>query len=503
MVSCIAKLNSFYKSAFIYTAGSVLTKTLGIFLIPLYTRYLSVREYGMLSLLNTILQLLSFVMLMGISSAAMRFYFDVDARLQRKKIYGNGLILIILLSISLLFFLVPVLYFLSNKFLPTVPFYPFIFITALVALFTPVIRLMLGLLRVEKREMAFVVFQVGFFLLKTISIIIAVSVFLKGLEGQLYAQLIVHCVFTVIALGVLFKYVTLSFSWSLSKKMMHFGFNLMPYFIITWIGTASPRFFLEYYLSLDAVGLFALASQFSGVMLLISTAVDNTLLPHFYETATKSNSDEYLGAFSTKYIAVFSAILLVILLLSGPALRYLTTPKYYEAIKYIPLLLLAGWFTAISRIPHWALMYSKKTSSISLISVSSTMFMLFLLIVFLDHLHVGLYGVSLAIVLSRLSLLIISLIFSRKYFPISFEYNKIAKIIAILLGSILILTFAQDSIRYSITMDLLLRIVLIAVSCIFLFKISEFRIIEIIRGGISPRHASVLPQREMDKRFLV
>ena len=59
--------------------GMVLVKSLGFLLIPIYTRFLSVADYGALALLVITLQLLSFIFLFGISTASMRYYFDHDA----------------------------------------------------------------------------------------------------------------------------------------------------------------------------------------------------------------------------------------------------------------------------------------------------------------------------------------------------------------------------------------------------------------------------------------
>ena len=63
----------------IYSLGTFCIKAFGFLLIPVYTRFLSVEEYGMLSLLMVVLQFMSFILLLGVSSASMRYYYSPDA----------------------------------------------------------------------------------------------------------------------------------------------------------------------------------------------------------------------------------------------------------------------------------------------------------------------------------------------------------------------------------------------------------------------------------------
>ena len=108
---------SFQKNSIIYGMGSILPKALGFILIPLYTRYFTVEEYGMLSLLGVILQLFTFIFLIGISSAAMRFYFSPGASNEyQNRLYGNAVILLILIPIFLYTLTTPLMHFISDIF---------------------------------------------------------------------------------------------------------------------------------------------------------------------------------------------------------------------------------------------------------------------------------------------------------------------------------------------------------------------------------------------------
>lgn len=433
-------MSTLIKTSSIYVAGAILTKAFGFILIPLYTRYFTVEEYGILALLNIMLQLVSFVFLLGVSTAAMRFYFNPDANeLYRRQLYGNALLLLLIFPTVLFVSLGPLAYFLVDRFLPSIPFFPFVFIVLFLGLFTPVIKLTLGLLRVQKRAKVYVIYNFSFFLIQTIGIIFAVVSLGYGLKGQLYAQVFANMTFWVIAIAILKRNARLSFSWDLSKNLFVFGVPLISFFVFTWVTTASGRFMLERYASLREVGLFALAAQFSGLIILLGEAFDHALMPYFYETAQKSNGTEILGQFATKYLAFFGLIALFILVIARPLVLIMADPKFNEAIYYIPLLLLASCLTLIHKLFHWSLMYSKRTGILSVMTGTNAIFMVGLLFLFLKQWRMGIMGVIYVMIIVGTVKIIAGFVISRRYFQIRFKMGDLCLIaLAISISALLI-----------------------------------------------------------------
>src|SRR6266480_5864009 len=65
-----------------YTASSVFSKLIAVFLLPLYTRYLTTSEYGAAEVLMAAVIAASIVIRFGMIEAILRFYYldDVDRR---------------------------------------------------------------------------------------------------------------------------------------------------------------------------------------------------------------------------------------------------------------------------------------------------------------------------------------------------------------------------------------------------------------------------------------
>ncbi len=433
--------NSFIKDSVVYVTGAVLTKALGFFLIPLYTRYFTVEEYAILSLLNIILQLLTFVLLLGISSAAMRFYFNpgIDDA-YRRKLYGNAFLLLLILPAALSMVVGPLIYLLVSRFLTEVPFFPYVLIVIAIGLFTPISKLMIGMLRVKKRAKTFVMYNLAFFLTQAVVIIINVAVLGYGLKGQLYAQLLVNIVFWIIAAAILKKNSDFAFSWNTSKNLLAYGVPLIPYFIFLWINTASGSFMLGKYAGMRELGIFALAMQFSGILALFGQATGNALQPHFYETAQKPEGTDILGRFATKYFAFFGIVSIFILIIAEPMVLVMADSRFHDVLKYIPMLLFSGWLTLVNQLFIWSLMNSNRTGVLSNINIVSCIMLIGLLFFFLKYLHMGISGVVYSMIVIGTAKILATYCISQKYFRIKFRLKDIAVTFVVMVAGAYLIT---------------------------------------------------------------
>ncbi|MBK7588372.1 MAG: oligosaccharide flippase family protein [Bacteroidetes bacterium] len=69
----------------IYGISSMLSRFIGIFLVPLYTRLLLPADYGALSLVNSTFYFIIVLAVFALDSAAARWYYDTEDINERKK----------------------------------------------------------------------------------------------------------------------------------------------------------------------------------------------------------------------------------------------------------------------------------------------------------------------------------------------------------------------------------------------------------------------------------
>jgi len=192
---------------------------------------------------------------------------------------------------------------------------------------------------------------------------------------------------------------------------------------------------LERYVSLRDVGLFALASQFSGLLIFLGGAFDNALMPYFYETAQKSNGPEIIGQFATKYLALVGLIALFTLVIARPMVLIMADQKFHEAINYIPLLLFASWLAFLYRLFQWSLMHSKRTGILSAMTAIYAILMVGLLFLFLKQWQMGIKGAIYAMIIVATVRIIAGFVISRRYFKIRFKMDALGLITLAILAS--------------------------------------------------------------------
>ena len=97
-------LQAFLKNSLIYTLGHLLTSGIAIFLLPIYTRYLSPAEYGVIDLFIVIAAIVNLTIALEISQGIARYYQEAKNEKEKRK-YTSSAFWFTILVYSLFFFL--------------------------------------------------------------------------------------------------------------------------------------------------------------------------------------------------------------------------------------------------------------------------------------------------------------------------------------------------------------------------------------------------------------
>ena len=77
-------------NSIIYTISGLLLKGLNIFLLPLYTAYLSTDDFGVINITNTFTSVMLFVVAFSLYTSISRFYVEYkDEPEKLKRFYGS------------------------------------------------------------------------------------------------------------------------------------------------------------------------------------------------------------------------------------------------------------------------------------------------------------------------------------------------------------------------------------------------------------------------------
>src|ERR687898_3500426 len=86
LVIMLERLKELLRHSAIYGLGSIVARVVAVLLLPLYTRYLSPSDYGLIETLVALSAVLTALVAQAMKSAFFRFYFDSAEDERRRRV---------------------------------------------------------------------------------------------------------------------------------------------------------------------------------------------------------------------------------------------------------------------------------------------------------------------------------------------------------------------------------------------------------------------------------
>jgi O-antigen/teichoic acid export membrane protein len=419
---------AFIKDSVVYGLGNGLKKFIGLFLLPFYTRALSVGEFGMLETLGTTAALLGGFLSVGLDSACGFYYFKAP---EEEK--GDVLSATFFLRLLSVLVIVPLLFFREY-------FSQLLFrssshglLIVLLLLLVPV-NLMMSeqshLFRYFRQPWRYNLITI-IKSLTNIGIGITLVIVLKqGVEGAIWARIgSSFLVVTLAFFGFNFRKYSFRFSLIWGKQLLKYGFPLIWAGIATWIYNSSDRYFLLHYHNLHNVGLYSIGAIFSQPVLLINMAVQMSFGVLFFQSYY-NEKDEAKTATRKMAIDIYQLYLVgSVVLATGLSVfanilvPFVATPDYADGARVVPLLVFSYIAAQSYQTMGPGISLSEKTWHFAWITGLTA-----LLNIGLNFLLVprwGYMGAGLATLISFIVYWQIKVKVAARYFPVAYPFFRI------------------------------------------------------------------------------
>ena len=415
------------RHSLIYGMGILLNQSVALLLLPLYTRYLTVTDYGIKELISITMNIISMLTTTAISSAVFRFYFDSENSRSRQEVIGTSILALFSLG-SLLFLIVwwlsPLL---AELILDSRKLGLYFTIAAGSLWFQAVNSVGLDYLRANKKSLIFISVSV-ISLICQISLNIFFIVYLKkGVLGIFLS--------TLISSSLMFGYLTvpisiknkLRFSIVRLKEMLKFGMPMIPSSLGAFIVHSSDRFFIKSFCSIGDAGIYSLGYRF-GILpgTFVSQPFNQIWMPRRLEVYRQPNAEVIFGRIFTYFIGLIAFAGLGISVLTSEILQIVAAPAYWQAYQIVPIIVLANIIFTMHYHFNMGIVISKKTKYFALINFSNGILVLGLNTVLIKHF--GIYGAAYATLIAFVYKVALTFYFSNKLYKIHFEIIRIMKI---------------------------------------------------------------------------
>jgi O-antigen/teichoic acid export membrane protein len=479
------------KHSAIYTISTFLTRATGIILIPIYTRYLSTSDYGIISNITALINLFIVILTFGLRSSWSRFFFDYKDRSNEQKSFLGTLFIFLFIS----GFIINLLLSLFGKglfhtIIPDLDFYPFIVIALWTAFTGIFFRLKIDLFRVRKQSIQFGIFSFGRFLITVTLTIIAIVYLGYGAIGKVGSEFFSWSFFCIISVYFLCKDIKFEINWEKLKKALKYGLPTLPHSLSGVIVGLADRLFLTNLRGLGAVGIYTIGFQFGSIMNLITYSINLSWFPFFMNLA-KEKGDEAKVIFAkltTYYAIVIFFLGLVISLFSKEMVLLFTTKYYYDAAYIIPIFVFSYVLNGFYYIFSTKVFYVKRAVKyLPLATLSSAGINIILNYFMIDA--YGMHGAAWVRFISSLLTVVITYRISQIFYPINYEYKRIL-VLTLITGSLIVVYLLVQYINiFSLWYFILLKIFIMIIYVLLLFLTHFFKPAEIANmKAIYTRH---------------
>lgn len=432
-----SKYKKVISNSIVFAIGSLGSKFVNFFLLPLYTYTLTKSEYGATDIIQTSVNLMVPVISLSVFDAVLRF--AMDKSVDRSQVLTVGVVgtcfgSIVATVIGIILVLCGVKYAI---------FLLFMVITQIIqSLFSQYIKA-IGKVQIFAFNGIFLTF------LTAILSFILLYLIHFGISGYFYSIISATLISNIYLFfrEKLYKDISFkNFNKSLLREMLIYSIPLIPNTIAWWATNAINRYFILFFIGTSANGLFAVANKIPSLLSTVNTVFfQSWQISAIEEFDSKNSSKFYSNIFNAYFQLMFLGTACILSILK-PLMHMLVSESFYGAWKYVPFLLLTVMYSSFSSFFDQYYVASKKTIGVLLTTIIGSIINITLNFIFIPMLGVEGAGISSAI--SFLSIWLIRIFDTRKFLITKFNLKNILFNHLFIFIQILVLFLNDSSVGY-------------------------------------------------------
>lgn len=380
----------------LFSISGLIPKVLSFLMVPFYTSVLTPTDYGIADLISTTVMLLVPIFTLDIQDAVMRYALDKaydngDVISCASKIIAFGGIFIVLGAVAAHYLHIS---WLQDEYI----------IFVVITYFVTAIGNSLGMFcRGINEVKAIAAASIITTFITIPANIIFLAVFKWGITGYLAANVLGGIISNIyLAYKVrLSRFLHWRIPGSVKQEMLVYSVPLIFNVIAWWVNSVSDRYILSWVSGVALSGIFAVSLKIPSIL----SVFQGIFYQAWSISAVKDFDPEDKDGFLSKTYSITNAAMVIIcsgiMLFNMPLSWFLYSKEFFQAWKYVPLLLIAAVFNFMALIVGAIFTAVKDTKSISTTTILGAGVNLLATAV-LTYFF-GAYGAALAMVLGYLA----------------------------------------------------------------------------------------------------
>lgn len=451
----------------IYGLGQSLNRLIGFLLLPLFTKYLTPEEYGVVALLALVSYVVTQISGLGFGTSLGIVYFKEDNISHKNKTIWTAFI-ILLCSCTLASLLVS----LASNIISSIVFHTTEYsLLVVLSCFTVMLNAVVSQpfilsMQFEGKSRLFTVLNLVSTLI-TAGLNILFVVFLGwGVVGWVVSNLIGSVIYFLIFYLVSANSCA-GYDKILGNLLLKLGLPMIPSFLFLFFIQYSGRYFLQLEKGLADVGIYNIGYTLGTISSLAVSSFVIAWYPYF--NSYVNNRHEGSLKFSkimTYYVVCFGFLTVAFFLFARPLVVLFTQPPYYQSYILVGPVALAHVFSGLFSLALPGIYFAHEVKYINVVQFVCCCIVLVLNVTLISCF--GMLGAAIAMASGFGAMPILQIILnkSRGYLPVKYEYGKILIFLIIYVAAV-IPTFYYESISISVNIIVSTAIMIALFCCVW------------------------------------
>ena len=415
------------KNTSYYSIGAIFQYGLAFFLLPLYTNYLTLVDYGLIATFSVLASISTNILSTPYITSLIRFYRSPEYTENQSILCISAFLPLLILSVLFVLVVVGLQSFIVIGFFKQNESLFIIYVC--IVFFTSISDYQKALIRIDEKPIAFITNSILYFAVSN-----AISIFLivyndYKAEGLAIGYLC-GAIFSALFLSpVLIRKTEMNFSFNIFKKVAAYGYPLIIGNLANLIIQSSDRLVIKKLIDDKAVGFYSFGYQFAGIFRgFIIQPLNNALMPILL---SMENRPDYLREFVRKLATIYFAgaafVTLLISFFSEEVIFLLASNEdFHPSYKIVFIITFSLSLHGLLTFTTIGLLLSKKSNIISYTTVVAALVNIILNFILIPVLSV--YGAAISTLISYVLWNIVRYHYSKKHWKIIINGKVIFKI---------------------------------------------------------------------------
>ena len=336
----MGKYSRLGKNTLLVFIGNAGAKLIGLLMLPFYTRWFSVEDYGTTDIITVYVTFLMYIVTCSLAEAI--FVFPKGAEREKQKSYFSSGVAFLCFSFCL-----------------TALLFAYYGIENSITKNTWLVYGMLVGMSLQQFAQQFtrsidkmVVYSVTGVVLTGFTALLAFMLIphwgVKGYVWSIIGANLLAALYSVLCSKGYTFFSFRSVSGHSCKEMLKYTVPLIPNGIMWWLVNAFNRPLMESHLGMHAIGIFAVSNKFPGILSMLFTVFVSSWQISVLEEFGKKGYSEFFNRVFRLVVTGLFVIFVGITLCSKLLVTLFATDEFYDAWRYIPILTLGAMFSCIS-----------------------------------------------------------------------------------------------------------------------------------------------------------